>query len=134
MSSRPVVLRTACIKTLSAVEAHPTRSNQHEFNGVLGLKSVLGTAEFPSRPAIFSIRGQAGTVTANVTWYDARDRHPTRSEYRLYFQTNPVMAQAQEGDNIAVGYAADGTLQIILIKSGSADHVSAIQNWQPTTI
>jgi len=30
-------------KRLSAVEAHPEVSNQHEFNGVTGLKNILGS-------------------------------------------------------------------------------------------
>jgi hypothetical protein len=42
MSIQPVVFRCSCIKTLSAVEANPARSNQHEFNGVTQLKSIFG--------------------------------------------------------------------------------------------
>lgn len=80
-------LNPACIKTLSAVEAEPNRSNQHELNGVVQLKSILGLSR-QSFDARFSIRGQDGYVASSVTWYDARESHPTRSEYRLYFQTN----------------------------------------------
>ena len=32
----------AAIKTLSAVEADVLTSNQHEFNGVEGLRDILG--------------------------------------------------------------------------------------------
>jgi hypothetical protein len=34
--------RGVAAKTLSAVEADPGTSNQHEFNGVSRLKSILG--------------------------------------------------------------------------------------------
>ena len=55
MSSEAVILKPACIKTLSAVEARPERSNQHEFNGVQQLKEIFGLYEF-ERTAIFSVR------------------------------------------------------------------------------
>jgi len=118
MSTRPVVLRPACIKTLVAVEAHPERSHQHEFNGVAGLKNLFGDdrAEFQ---AIFSVRGEDRTYRAGVTWYDSRENHPTRSEYRLYFQGNPVMDRAQEGDNILIGFVQN-QLHCILIPGGDA--------------
>ena len=103
MSSSPLLLHPACIKTLSAVEARPERSNQHEFNGVVELKKIFGLAGF-SRPAKFSIRGTSISTDADVTWYDARSAHPTRTEHRLYFQTNTVMTHANAGDNIVIGH------------------------------
>ena len=128
MSSSPQVLKPACIKTLSAVEAHPNRSNQHEFNGVAGLKQILGLAEF-SRRAKFSIRGTSVSDNADVTWYDARAAHPVRSEYRLYFQTNKVMSQAHEGANVVVGFDTRGELHIVLIPRGGAGHNPSVSGW-----
>ncbi|MEZ8038952.1 type II restriction endonuclease [Vibrio sp. 1F263] len=107
-------LNPACIKTLSAVEAEPNRSNQHELNGVVQLKSILGLSR-QSFDARFSIRGQDGYVASSVTWYDARESHPTRSEYRLYFQTNEVMNRAQEGSTLILGLDASGGFWIELI-------------------
>lgn len=103
MSKGSIILTPACIKTLVAVEAHPERSNQHEFNGVAALKELFGIdkAEFK---AVFSVRGEDNACKAGVTWYDSREGHPIRSEHRLYFQTNPVMQRAQEGDNILIGF------------------------------
>ncbi|MDN2663285.1 hypothetical protein OW492_07845 [Psychromonas sp. 14N.309.X.WAT.B.A12] len=97
-----LILNHACVKTLSAVETEPSRSNQHELNGVSQLKSLFGTAR-QSISANFSIRGEAGFIPVILTWYDAREAHPTRSEYRLYFPTNTVMAQAQEGSTLVFG-------------------------------
>ena len=129
MSSSPLVLNPACIKTLSAVEAHPSRSNQHEFNGVVELKKIFGLAGF-SRSAKFSIRGTKISTDADVTWYDARVSHPTRTEHRLYFQTNAVMSHAHEGANIIVGFDANSNLHIVLILQGAAGHNSNISGWQ----
>ena len=85
------------IKRLSAVEADPVSSNQHEFNGVAPLKAILG-AERRSYLARFIYLGEDedDTLTADgfLTWYDAREAHPTRSEYRLYFPRTPVTERA----------------------------------------
>lgn len=129
MSSSPLLLNPACIKTLSAVEAHPNRSNQHEFNGVVELKQIFGLAGF-SRPAIFSIRGTNISTNANVTWYDARTAHPIRTEHRLYFQTNVVMSRANEGDNIVVGFDNSMNLHLVLIPQGATGHNPGISGWQ----
>ncbi|MFA0117060.1 type II restriction endonuclease [Vibrio breoganii] len=107
-------LNPACIKTLSAVEAEPNRSNQHELNGVAQLKNILGLSR-QSFDASFSIRGQDGHIVRSVTWYDARENHPTRSEYRLYFQTNEVMNLAQEGSHLALGLDSNRDFWVELI-------------------
>lgn len=57
MSDRPIVLRSACIKLLSATEADPRKSHQHEFNGVAQLEQIFGKESF-EREAVFSLRGR----------------------------------------------------------------------------
>lgn len=128
MTNRPVVLTQACIKTLSAVEARPERSNQHEFNGVRQLKNMFGLNGF-ERVAQFSIRGTDIVEWANVTWYDAREAHLTRTEHRLYFQTNRVMRTAQEGDNILIGFDNAGVLNLILIPRGTEGFRENVNAW-----
>lgn len=131
MSNRAVVLKPACVKTLSAVEARPERSNQHEFNGVAELKNILGSERKDFR-VIFSVRGEDVKDIANVTWYDARERHQTRSEHRLYFQSNKVMNQAREGDNVIIGFDQNKQLHCILIRSGTNGHQADITTWRQT--
>ncbi|QJT83258.1 type II restriction endonuclease [Kosakonia sp. MUSA4] len=121
--------RASCIKTLSPVEANPERSHQHEFNGVKELKNLLGPNSFQC-DARFSIRGTQIEKLAQVTWYDARASHPSRSEHRLYFTPNEVMNNAIAGDNIIVGYDNSDNLQIILIKIGTPSHEGIIENWR----
>lgn len=111
-----VSFRTSYMKTLSAVEARPERSHQHEFVGVQALKLVFGTESF-SAVATFSISDTDIRCQSGITWYDARAGHATRSEFRLYLQSNPVMAAAQEGDNIVIGFDKDNELHCVLIKS-----------------
>lgn len=111
-------------KKLSAVEADPSRSHQHEFNGSKELKSVLGTGSgekisFPTQFIWFGGENEGIVSNGNVTWYDARLSHATRSEYRLYFPTNEVMDLAQEGDSVFIARRTDNTLMIIITASGT---------------
>ncbi len=132
MSDRPIVLRSACIKLLSATEADPRKSHQHEFNGVAQLEQIFGKESF-EREAVFSLRGEAITDRAKVTWYDARRKHPTRSEHRLYFRENKVMARAREGDNILIGFDNRNELHCVLIPSGTSGYRDDISGWEVAT-
>ncbi|WP_028452549.1 hypothetical protein [Chitinilyticum aquatile] len=129
MSNPTLQFSPACIKSLSAVEARPEVSNQHEFNGVIPLKRMFGLDGF-TREAKFSVRGSNITAAANVTWYDAREQHPTRTEHRLYFQTNAVMQMAQEGDNILIGFDAGNNLHLILIPQGGDGYRGVLETWE----
>jgi len=110
------------VKRLSAVEADTASSNQHEFNGVVAMKKILGTGRqaFPAR-FIYLGEDQDDTTSAEgfLTWYDAREAHPNRSEYRLYFPSTPVSMHAAEGDLMVIGKRPDGTLQVIITMAGS---------------
>jgi len=110
------------IKQLSAVEANPSVSNQHEFNGVGRLKRLLGTGRkhFSAR-FIYLGEDENDTIvdTGNVTWYDAREAHPTRSEYRLYYPETTVSGVASEGDLLVIGKIPDGSLLIITVRAGT---------------
>lgn len=121
MSIKPINFSASCVKTLSTVEVDTSRSNQHEFNGVAQLKRLFGDNKIEIL-ASFSIRGSDDVFRSKLTWYDARELHPTRSEYRLYFQTNQVMSQAQAGDNIIIGFDTKGNIHCELITQGSAGY------------
>lgn len=129
MANKPLVLKPACLKTLSVVEARPEKSNQHEFNGVVQLKNIFGLDKF-ERQAEFSVRGESIVDRAKVTWYDAREYHPTRTEHRLYFQTNKVMERANEGDNILIGFDSRDQLHIVLIQRGADGYKPGVAAWE----
>ena len=87
------------VKRLSAVESNPSRSNQHEFNGVAVLRQLLGDERLRDMPTRFVWLGEESegvSADSTVTWYDARENHPKRTEYRLYFRPNVVMDLARE--------------------------------------
>lgn len=109
-------------KRLAAVEAERTRSNQHEFNGTAELKRLLGEHRLDRLPARFVyLAGDEDGIADDgfVTWYDARERHPRRSEWRLYFPANDVMDLAREGDLLVVARRSNDEPLIVVAPAGS---------------
>jgi hypothetical protein len=109
-------------KMLSAVEADPGVSNQHEFNGVSRLKWILGT-EKRSMLARFVYLSDDDAVSESadgfLTWYDAREAHPTRSEHRLYFPATAVSDRFEAGDVFVMGLRPDGSALCVIAKGKS---------------
>lgn len=111
-------------KPLRAVEANPATSNQHEFNGVSELRSILGTPpaeqRFPTRFIYLSDEDDEPLIDdAFLTWYDARRNHPIRTEWRLYFPKTTVSDCAAPGDVLVIGRRPDDTLLAIIAENGS---------------
>ena len=112
------------MKTLSAVEADPSRSHQHEFNGAKSLMKVFGEAGEKQRFEslfIYLSDGDDEPVVAEgtLTWYDSRLKHATRTEHRFYFPTNQVSMVAAEGDLLVIGRRPDNSLLVIIAQGGS---------------
>ncbi len=109
------------VKRLSAVETAPSVSNQHEFNGSGDLKTLMGEADRKNILVrfIWIAEEQAATEAFDgfLSWYDARRNHPTRSEYRLYYQTNPVTELMAEGDTLFLALRKDGTGLVVVTPS-----------------
>lgn len=111
-------------KRLSAVEADVFRSNQHEFNGVEGLKRIFGSAtgkqKFPAKFIYLTDHDSEPVATDGfLTWYDAREKHPVRSEHRLYFPTTTVSECAATGDLLVIGRRPDGSVLVVVAAAGS---------------
>jgi hypothetical protein len=111
-------------KTLSGVETDRQRSNQHEFNGSASLVQLLGTpAGKANFPASFVYLGSDEddriAESAFATWYDSRARHPTRSEWRLYFPHGSVPERMREGDLLVIARRPDDTLLVAVAEGRS---------------
>ncbi|MEX0382792.1 type II restriction endonuclease [Spiribacter sp. 1M153] len=125
------IFEIAAGRYLSAVDAEPNRSNQHEIGGLpkVGFKSVLGT---PPKSDKYLIRTTMAyipdegddapeIVRDTVSWYDARWRKPDRSpEYRLYYRNNPVSTRIREGDLMIIARKHDGELVILFTPPDSS--------------
>ena len=111
-------------KVLSAVEADTATSNQHEYNGVSPLKNIFGTEKRTFAAKFIYLNDSDDddepiTDTGFLTWYDAREAHPTRTEYRMYFPTTAVSVCAAEGDELFIGLRPDDTVLVIVAEGGS---------------
>lgn len=117
------------LKRLSAVEADVIRSNQHEFNGVEGLRDILGEPDgkvrFSAKFLYLTDQDDEPVVEDGfLTWYDARqrarfERHVMRWEYRLYFPTNLVSQCASAGDLLVIARLANDSLLAIVAENGT---------------
>lgn len=111
------------VKTLSAVEADRHRSNQHEFDGVSKLRTMLGDDDKRNIPAVFIYLNDDDPEPLReegfLSWYDARRAHPTRTEYRLYFPDTVVSDNATEGDLLIIAQRPDETLMVIIAEGES---------------
>ncbi|MCL2364870.1 MAG: type II restriction endonuclease [Defluviitaleaceae bacterium] len=109
-------------KTLSAVEADSASSNQHEFNGVTPLKKLFGIEKQKySTRFIYLCDNDIDPPTDDgfLTWYDAREKHPTRTEHRMYFPTTAVSTCASAGDALYICLKPDDTILAIVAENGS---------------
>lgn len=109
-------------KRLSAVEADPIKSNQHEFDGVTRLRELFGTEKKRFSTIFIYLHDDEEhccTNTGFVTWYDAREKHPKRTEYRLYYESNDVMDAAGKDDLLIIGKRPDESLMVLVAKADS---------------
>jgi hypothetical protein len=116
-------------KRLSAVEADVLRSNQHEFNGVEGLRQLLGEAKgkVPYEAKVLYLSDSENLPViedATFTWYDARqkareERGVMRWEHRLYFPSTTVSMLAAEGDLLVIAKRRDSGLLVIVARKES---------------
>ncbi|MCI4670425.1 MAG: restriction endonuclease [Bacteroidia bacterium] len=110
------------VKRLSAVEADTDTSNQHEFNGIKSMVTLLGTKRVTMNTDFLYLgEGEDETLESEgfLTWYDAREKNPKRTEYRLYFPTNPVMELAASDDLLVVAKRPDNEVLLVVLRSGS---------------
>ena len=110
------------VKRLSAVESDPNVSNQHEFNGSADLRRLLGDADRKNIPTRFlwvdGEQASSDAIDGTISWYDARRKHPTRREYRLYYQGNAVTRLMRSDDSFFLAMTQDGEGLVVITPSG----------------
>lgn len=120
------VFKTVAAKHLSAVDAEPSKSNQHEFGGLSALKTIWGELDEAQSIAAqfiyFSIDSdEIISAESSITWYDARKNNPERSpEWRIYYKSNPVTDKMKEGDLLIVSETVAGKAIIALADRDSS--------------
>jgi hypothetical protein len=111
----------AAVKTLSMVEINRWKSNQHEFHGTSNLKGLFGLSKRYFDGEFYYIENSGNILRASgdLTWYDAREFSPDRTEYRFYYTDNKVVNNAKEGDTLVVALCDDNLVKIIIVEQGT---------------
>lgn len=111
------------VKRLSAVDAEPKTSNQHEVGTTKKMRDdFLGETHQQKFPAIYIWLGgdQEGiTEESWATHYDARLNKPRAAEWRLYYPSNPVTEAMREGDTLFLARDKSSVLWFIVAPEGS---------------
>jgi hypothetical protein len=109
-------------KRIVAVDLPDMGSNQHELNGVQELREFFGTDD-RTRGTIswhyFADDQDPMNEETEFTFYDARENHPTRTEWRLYYQGS-FLAHANVGDLLFLARSATGHFFGLVFEDGSA--------------
>lgn len=117
-------------KYLTAVDADPGKSNQHEFGGLVkaGFKQFLGdpgeeTYRFPCRFMFLSEdKDKSASVDGVVSWYDSRRGKSGRGpELRLYYVSNEVTDLIGEGMFFLIAKTTSGELILAFCETGSSE-------------
>ena len=114
----------AGVKRLTAVDADPERSNQHEVGTTRDMRQqFLGEVQRQEFRAIYVWLGdeQDGfTAEGTATHYDTREQQPHRApEWRLYYPSNPVTEAMREGDALFLAVTDERLLYFIVARGSS---------------
>ena len=113
----------AVAKTLAGVDIMgANKSHQHEFNGVGPLRALFGDDDIKGMRTTFAYLDDGADPIFDhgyTTWYDARRKHPTRTEYRLYYNDNAAMGMARPGDLMVLALHEAKEVVILFARAGS---------------
>ncbi|WP_409526348.1 type II restriction endonuclease [Nitrincola sp. MINF-07-Sa-05] len=124
------VFSAAALKYLTAVDASPEKSNQHEIGGLVrpsGFGNALGMPDDGSKQYFHTVMMYLDDFSDEpiicedkVSWYDTRYDDPTRSpEWRLYYPGNEVTDRFQSSDMMLIALTYDRTLLMMFCPQSS---------------
>lgn len=107
-----------CSKEITVVECDVEKSNQHEFNVTKDMKGLLGNSKKYFTNSYWLYIGESEQVKAKDTlsWYDAREKNPNRTEWRLYYGGNKVIERAQVGDWLFILKISEDYLALLVVE------------------
>lgn len=80
------------------------------------MKDIFGLKRqyFNARFIYVDKQGKTIQDTGRLTWYDAREYDPYRTEHRLYYTESNAINFAQENDLMIVGLRSDNTVVVVI--------------------
>jgi len=111
-------------KILKSVEIDPEVSHEYEFNGINSFKKILEHEKQKLSCCIIYLTDDEDDIIEDkvtLTWYDARENHETRTEYRLYYPEAGCFLRAKPDDLLVVcknRKTADCLLTMFIAKAG----------------
>ncbi|MDO5553452.1 MAG: type II restriction endonuclease [Planctomycetia bacterium] len=125
-------------KILAACEVNQKVSHQHEFNGVQTLKALFGEGRKERiKTKFLYLDDNIDPVEEDgfLTWYDARENHPSRSEYRLYFSDTKISQNMDINDlwviaklNLPQNHPSENTYKfLIIVAKGYSTYANQLQ-------
>ena len=109
------------VKILSAVDAEPKTSNQHEIGTTVPMRKFLGTDKSAFDVTYIWLSDEQETITDQgfATHYNCREGKPRPPEYRLYYPSNAVTEIMSTGDTLFLAIRPDKSILFIIVPSGS---------------
>lgn len=111
----------AVAKALAGVDIlGANKSHQHELNGVGPLRELFGDSDIKKMKTTFVYLCDDSDPVFDwgfTTWYDARRNHPTRTEYRLYYNDNEAIKLANPGDLMVLAVSSNWNILILFVKN-----------------
>jgi len=108
-------------KRLTAVDAEPKRSNQHEINTTSEMrKHFLGEVPQKFSAAYIYLGNDVLSAEDRATLYDTRMNQPHRGpEWRICYSSNPVTESMRENDSLFLAMDKGRRLHFIVAPGGS---------------
>ena len=107
-------------KELVTVDLPDRGSNQHEINGVRALRDLFQGSKYhgPVTWSYFKDGDDPISEEGSLTFYDARENDPQRTEWRLYY-TGQFLYRADPGDVLILARTETGSLYALVFEANS---------------
>lgn len=118
-------------KILKPVEIDPEVSHEHEFNGIDQFKGLFGSNKQKLPCRVIYLSDDEDEIIEDIvtlTWYDARENHPKRTEFRLYYTESDCFTKANP-DDLMVICKNKGDVSVTMFITKNGDTISNQLEW-----
>lgn len=119
-------------KYLSSVEIDKFGSNQHELHGAVAFKNIFSrTKQYLTGKVYYIDQNYVNGITVpnsfntDLTWYDAREMNPNRTEYRFYYTYPISVFRPHINDLLFV--SIDNNNDVVIIIINNTNIITAVQ-------